>query len=508
MGLRSVTGQDPVQAVRSIVTNDAEKVRIRQQLRRVAFYQDDIQGTLRSEIYKVFQTPKVRERILSFLDMATSNSFFRRVVDEVCRFTYNPVPSRQVTGQPGDPAAYAAFALQTRLDRRMDIACRILESANSVALFPRYSDSLDRWVLDIIEPGNCYVISHPDDPTTELAFIYNMVVDGQFGREVHRVYWDDEVSFRLDNRYEIVRTGGEPLRLNPIGRIPVVVLHKQERFGTYWDVTTGSDLEAAQLSISLLNALSLKLLKSQGEKQIVLQGDTAVISQNQTLDSEAAIVAPSDTSITTLDLRSDARHYTDVLDGIVTRVAANYGLSRDRMNATGVHLAEDAALLERRQEMVRICEDAEQQLFDLMIDLSKTHPNPAMRLSDDATLRVDFREIETRLAKKDQLELWEQQIKMGLKSVEDMLFAENPDINTIDEAHAEMLENLESWATWVEMRRRLNAPSDITEDSGNSAADNGRAGGRANGGIPAQAGNEDDARNGDRINGFGLTEMD
>ncbi len=460
MSLKSVLGLNPVDVVKNVVRNQTEQVRRLDASKRIALYQDSCEADLLAQINSVFNAPEVRQRLTPFIDMACATSVFRRIVDETAKQVYNPFPARRVSSDPG-ARAYAEFVREARLDQRLDQAARLLEATNAVFLFPRWVPSLGRAVLDILTPDMVSVISHPDDPTTELAVAIDVYVHGQAKPDIE--VWDDEVIFRLNPQGNLVNVGGLLERPNPYGRIPIVGVHRKERWGTYWDTTSGKDLIAGQRAVNLLTALVLKLHKSQGEKQIVVQGDTASTIQNQTLDGEGALVTGEGITITTLDLRSDANHYNATIDSIIQRVAANYGISKERLAASGsgfggANIGSDTALFERRSELLQTWATAEQRLFDVCKLVFRGLPGREIPEADK--LVVDFREIEARVSMADQLSLWETQLSMGLKSVEDMVISMNPEISTSEEAKAEVSRNLESWAQWIGMRRELNAPSD------------------------------------------------
>jgi hypothetical protein len=472
MGIQSVLGLNPVDVAKKLIGDQADQVRRTDATKRVALYQDDCEADLLGQIRHMFTAPEVQERLRRFSDMACATSVFRRVVDETARPVYNPFPARRVSSDVG-ATNYATFIREARLDQRLDLGARLLEASNSVFLFPRWVPSLQRGVLDILTPDQVRVIPHPDDPTTILGFLIDLYVHGQAKPDVE--IWDDESVVRLDPAGNVVRVKGELARPNPYGKIPIVDVHRRERWGAYWDTTSGKDLIAAQRAVNLLTALVLKLHKSQGEKQIVVQGDTASTIQNQTLDGEGALVTGEGVTITTLDLRSDANHYNATIDSIIQRVAANYGISKERLAASGGGFAganegSDTALYERRQELLQTWSTAEQRLFDLCKLVFKGVPG--REIPPDDKLIVDFRDIEARVSMSQQLELWEKQLSMGLKSVEDMVISMNPEISTSEEASATVSRNLESWAKWIGMRRELNAPADAS-DPGQSPQDNG-----------------------------------
>lgn len=485
MGIQSVLGLSPVDVAKDVLGSVADQVRRQDVALRLEMYQDNCESDLNAQIDHVFNAEAVRKRTRPFVPMAAATSVFRRIVDEIARHVYNPEPSRRVSSATG-ALAYQSFINDARVNQRLDQGARLLEACNAVALGPRWAPSIEGPVLDLLTPDMFSVVPHPDDPTRELAMVVDIYVHGS--EKPYREIWDDSVIIRLSPEGRPVEVDGEFVRPNPRGRIPYVVVHKRERWGTYWDATSGRDLVAAQRAVGLLSTLVLKLHKSQGEKQIVVTGDTANTIQDQTLDGEGALVGNSDVTITSLDLRSSADHYNATIEATIQRVAANYGISKERLNASGSPFGDanrnsDTALFERRAELLQVWAGAEARLFDMCKVVFQGTP---LAIPADDSMIIDFREIEARVSMADQLDLWERQLGMGLKSVEDMVMSMNREISTEDQAQAEVARNLESWAKWVEVRRRLNAPADAF-DPGQPPEDNGREGPEARDAVDVMA---------------------
>jgi hypothetical protein len=460
MGLRSTyPGEDVLQLALRAVKDDGEKQRRGKAVERRELYLDNPLRILERHVDDIFRSPEVRLRIKPFLPLAATQNLFKRVIDEVSRPAYSPPPTRKVRGSKEDEANFAIVAAMARLNEKMDLACRLANACNTVHLFPRYVQRLQLPVIDLITPDQRTVIPDPDDPTRELALIYDQLVRRNGQWQTVYVCWDDEETFRFDEKGDAVPwTGTEWRRDHRLGILPFVAVHRRERWGTYEDETSGEDLAAGAKSAMLLHALVLKLHRDQGEKQIIVTGDdVAAMPKGQVIDGGGAVIAPGGTSISTLDLATDATHYLQTMDAITRTVAANHGISVERINASARTEAHDVGLLERRAELIKIFDAAEHELFER---LKRVGSEAGYPISADAFLEIDYAEVSAQGDRLKQLDIWDREIRMGLRSPLDCVRESNPEIETEAEAKAEIHKNADDWAELIGLLKQLNIRSD------------------------------------------------
>lgn len=474
MGVRDIFKTDPVKLAYKAVQDQGERVRREAAKRRIDLYQDNCEPWLNKEIDKVFRVPEVRARVKAFARLSCSNSLFKRVVDEISRPVYSRPPLRKISSTGQKP--FALLSREVRIDQKMDRAVRLAHAANAVFLHDRYSSRLQRVIREMWTPDMVTVIPDPDDPTLGAAYIVDAhaLIKGE-QKKIH-IFWDDHETFKFNTDGDLLK-GSAPSEHN-YERIPVVPIHRVERWGGYWDTMSGTDLENGQLAVMLLTALVLKLHKSQGEKQPLFKGDTGGLSKDQVIDGESPWVAPEGVDMSLLDLRSDARHYTDTIEKMTTWIGANHGLNRERLNARTTSPADDTSLTEKRDDIIKVFVDAEHQSFDMLKMVSQHHDDPAKRIPETAELkRVDFGEIEERYDMKTRLEVWDLLEARGLRSPIDSVRALNAEIRNEAEAKAEIIENM-TWRAWiVGQQRDLNAPQDRAKNgAGLTPQENGATG--------------------------------
>jgi len=482
VGVRDVMMQDPVEMAKLALGAPAEQARRWAARRRVQLYRDNVEAVLRQELDKIISDAARRKRIQAFAWMGCAQSVFKRVINEVAGPVYSMPPLRKV--EP-EQEAFDALSRECRLDAKMDMACRLVHATNVVALYFRYVERLGL-VLDVLTPDQFTLIKDPDDPNRDIALIYDKptVVNGQV--ELHHVYWDDTEAFELGPQKQIVPMRGPEGMVSHLsvgsghpGIFPFVLVRLREPVGGQDDHTTGCDLEAAQSAIGFLTAMALRNLKVQGHAQPGIQGDPSTFPKDQVLDPENPIFAGEGNTLVSLHQPVPIDGYLKTIEQVALSVAANYGVNRDRLNQKTTTDADMVGLLERREQAIRLFTEVEARAFEVLRAVSQQHRDPALRLSDDATMRIDFAEISHKVERLKLLDIWERELKLGLRSVWDMVRQDNPEIRTDEEAQDEILRNTESFAWLVDLMRKLNIRNDANlSQPGQDARRNGEMGPR------------------------------
>lgn len=468
MGLSEISAAPSVTAWAEIRAQSEIHRRLLAQ-RRLDIYGDNYEHILLDLVASIYETAEVKAQLRPFAPLAVANSLLKRVVNEIARPIYARPPRRKV---PSANDAYKKIARETHLNRVMNAAIRRTQAVNTVFLFVRYIAG-SGMAVDIMTPAQVTVIRDPRRPTRALAIAYEKDVDTAAGPAKHWVVWDNEVHFEIDGNGYLF---DGPTK-HGLGRMPMVVMHLQEPIGTFWsEAMTGTDLEVAAEQVAYINALVLKLHYCQGEKGVASFGDGGE-AHDQTLDGLNIIHFPSGTTLQELNLVTDPGHYLATKAEIETTVAANYGISRARLNQTRDAADDDAALQERTAELMQVAYEAEIDLFEVIKLVSQQHEDPALRLPLDATLELDFGQLGNRTDRKTQLEVRKLERNMGVRNVLDDLMEDNPEILDEDAAWRELDENMAAEAEFVRRRRALAIPEDVTVDEpGQDAADNGAMG--------------------------------
>lgn len=469
-------------AAMEVVTSPSERYRRNFMRRRVCLYRDDFEAVLQEQIGIIFESSAVRERLYTLCRLAGYSSYLKRISDEVARPLYATVPTRHIykvgervpkRGRTASPEreTFDKLAKVAGWNEAMDTAARLLVACSPVFIIGR--NTPQGIVFDVATGDTMSAIPHPDRPTRALALAYDKVSITPVGSRVVTTIVVD------DTRYFEVSQNGLPgaVTNHGLGRIPVVEVHARGRWGSYWS-TRGQDLEAAALALMVIDAIVLKKHKSQSHIQLAASGDIAGLPKNQVLDEESIIMFNGqNASIQPIDLQADPSGLLKTKEVIETTVAANYGISRDRLNQKST-AEQNSALNERTAEAAGVMVEAEADAFDLLCRLSMQLEDKSLHLDPEVMrMSVDYRAGSMRMDPMAERELWNEDLSKGRRSPLDDIYALNPEITTDDEAWEEMERNIADRAQWLEHTRAMDAALDATtEEPGQSPQRNGAMG--------------------------------
>lgn len=482
MGVRSVIG-NPAEVIWEAINAPGETIRRHLSRRRMRFYRDDTAEVFRAELQRIVNDAERRKRIAQFAWMGSALSFYKRVINEIAGPPYAIAPTRRIDGNGQAP--FDLVARECRYDRRAAYACKVAHAGNTAFTMFRYVPRLGV-VKDVITADAVTVIPDPDDPTRMLGFAYDKPVMVGGRREMHRVFWDDEEAFELNERGTIVpiqdNTGARSFRLTKDnghpGILPVVDIHVYERSGEFWDMTTGSDLEAAQGALQFISTSALRLIHTQGHTQVGVSGDPGNFPRGQTLDQENPIFAGDGNTLTPIVNQTSTSGHMAMADHIALATGANYGVNRDRMNQKITGEQDMVGLLERRQEAITIFAEVERREFDVVSVVSRQHKDPTKRIPEGATMTgCDFAELSHKVDRMALLGIWREEIKLNLRNELDCIREDNPEIRSEEDAFEEIRRNAKIRARVVELMRELNISGEANQDEpGQSPEANGAMG--------------------------------
>jgi hypothetical protein len=495
-----------IKAVLEVITSPSESIRRKEMHDSVALYRDDYESVLQEVIGNVFDAQAVRQRLYQLIRLAGHSSFLKRVSDEIARPIYAQPPTRHLykkgervpKGRPmPDPSSasdlprpgpapgaeevgkaretFQDLAQSAGWNGAMDTAARLLVGCPPVFIVGRNVASMGP-VLDVVTGDVSSVIPHPDRVTVPLAFIYDKVSVTPTGAAViSHVVVDDKRSFEISSSG--LPMG--PVKEHDLGRLPIVVIMPRGHWGSFWP-TRGRDLRSASLAAMFIDVVTMKKHKSQSHLQLAATGEgvSGGTPKNQILDEESILILEgAGVNISTIDLQADPTGLHKTADRIMTTTAANYGLSLDRLNQKST-MEQNSALNERTSEAAGVMVDAERAAFDLLCRLSMANEDASKRLDPEKwRLSVDYRALSMRMEPKAERELWDMDIKAGIRDQLDNVFATNPEITTEAEAWAFLDQKLANRAAWVVRARALNLSADANgEQIGQTPQQNGAMG--------------------------------
>ncbi len=472
MGLELVTDDAP-KYISALIRDHDDAARRGVFRDRVSLYRDDYETILRALISSVF--PNSAALLDPLIPLVGGTSLVKRIADELARPLYAEPPQRRVTTPDGGSQAQEAFnalAEEMELNERMDTLARLLVPCNTAFLMPRYVEGVGM-CLDVITPECVSVVPHPDVPGIPLSITYDAGWDSQ-GKAVKYVTWDNKQTFTL---YGSGRERGD-MKPHDFGLIPIVDVHRRGRFGGYWTlaISTGKDLVSSAKLDMVLDLVNVRKVRAQSHIQLAFTGDSDGIAKGQILNELSILMVQGNGQLSPIDLQSDPTAILKLKEASETTLAANYGISRDRLNQRTGAPGDDVGLHERVAELAHVLVRAELALFKVLKQVSREHPK--YKIPEDAELSVDLGQIHNRVDRKTQLDVRKIERSMGIRSGVDDVLEDNAEFGG-DRARAKKYieEKMLEEAAIVEMRRALNIPDDVTVDEpGQNAKDNGALG--------------------------------
>jgi len=462
----------------AIFEDEIDKLRRARAARRMDLYRGKSEARLREEFLRIYRfSPERRLKAEAFAFLGTALALFPRIVNEVAGPVYNPPPTRMFNS-PAAQIAWEANAARIGIDRKMDMATRVGVATGSSHGFWRTSDRLGP-VLDIISPDRLVVVPDPDNPLLELGVAYRRDVKEQGVWREHWVCWDADMAFELDHRGSIValplmKAGGHP------GMIPMWSMHMVERIGTYWEASTaGADLEAAHTLIADLLTQTLRLHHVQGHAQIGISGDPARFPRGQVLDPDNPVFWGDGNQGSMLFNPQDPSGNLKTIDMVITTVAANYGVDRERLNANITAQATGLPLLERRAETLEVVDVAERRSIEIFAVVSRAAADPAMRMPVDMEIEeIAYPDLSSKTDREKQLRVREAERKEGVRSRVTSLLEDRPELKGDREAARKALEQMADDEAWfIEMQKQHGIRTDANVDEpGQTQEENGAMG--------------------------------
>jgi hypothetical protein len=298
--------------------------------------------------------------------------------------------------------------------------------------------------LDIVEPQNFRLVTHPLEPRRVIAVILDQVVDSpgiSADRRSAYIVWTAAESFRLSDRGHMV---GEP-RPHSLGRIPFVLVALSPQPGSVVDFSTFSDVIRAHKAVWFENVNLLKESKS-ATKTTFMTGPTDRTARRQMLDSEGHVNLQDGATATPADLSMDLAPFRDTADHILERAAANHGIPPAVLRGDGASSGYEIELRyigirERRIEQEPYFRSIEHEIADLMsVVLASDLPELAFEMGGWS---IDFGEIQMPLSVAEELTNFERKRALGLTDTIEETQRLNPDLEGDEDA------------TWITVVRRI-----------------------------------------------------
>ncbi|TXH41033.1 MAG: hypothetical protein E6Q97_38515 [Desulfurellales bacterium] len=431
--------------------NHPNRVRRADVMRRLRLYRNIDRLDHEITINSVFQDPQVQMQRKRLIPLAMHQNVSARIIDEVASL-YDRPAMRIYGGDADDNEAYQAAVNASRWPMLARRAQRLLMLCNHLLIWNNQTKS-GKTKFRIITPDMFSVIADIDDPS-EVA---GVLIDSKQESSTGIVPGNDEQAFELWDdtyRYKLSPVGRVlAVEEHQLNRIPGFVMHYEEPDGGLLDMQSGADIVSAHLQVVLLNVMMLRLSKSQGERQPVVIGDGNNQVMAQTADGERPLFLTTGSTVQMLESVTDPDHYLKLKRDTITAVAQTYGLSYEALSYTDD--MSGRAFNARRQKLKELRDQQRLRAIQHEKQIAEL-----LGYEDDLT--VDFTEQTIPLDAKEEIDLLDSKIKLGLDSPIDFLMRKDPDL-TRDAALMRFRVNIGDRALLVELMRALNMPAEPSE---------------------------------------------
>ena len=397
---------------------------------------------IESFIAEVFTDRTIIAKRQQWVKRAKHNNVISRIVGE--KSTVYAEPARRTVADEEGAKRYAELLKACSFDQVAIQVNRWLNLHWTLAVGFRVRDNPrgDREpAIDVVTPDRFWAVCHPADQTMLVALIIEMQHVGPVKSEAKYLVWTDAESFRMTAGGHIM---AETWKANPWGRIPYVFVSLDPPTAApLIPMHVNEDLRSAHEAVWFEGVCMLKESKS-ATKVPVVAGDTASMGRAQAADSEGSISAPEGTAISVLDMSMDLKMFSDTAETIFDVVASNNGLAPGLRKHQGVQSAEARDLMriplsELRREQLVPLRRFEFEFATLMSIICKVDlPEFAFNMEG---WKIDFGDYLTPLGRKDSLDVFEKERKLGMTSTPREKIRRNPDLD-VDGALAEIAEDI------------------------------------------------------------------
>jgi len=385
--------------------------------KRLDYYRSNQVDYIKEEIERFFAKPEQLSPV--FINLT------RKIINNLAQ-TYCKPAKREIDGTQSDNEVYQTISEGAAIDTVMKQASKLTKLLKTVLVRVVWRNG--RIELDTLT-GDILDVVTGDSPRDVLKVIVTHTASKT--EDVTYSVWTPETFQRLNYRGDLISEED-----NPYGCLPFVALHDEMPTDGFW-IEGGQDIIEAQTAINeRLTDLCYTLRNQAFGVGYIKSGDHGPGQPNSLEVGAGTLVnlpADPDSEIGYVSTKAPIEGAIKAIEFLINQTAIANGLSAHSLttkpvNESGVaKIMGNAELLEKREDDIALFRKYEHDLFNLIKIVWNTHNSK--KISEGATLKVDFAEIKPPLADIDEHEKWERLISMGQASQIDYAIARNPDLN-------------------------------------------------------------------------------
>ncbi len=393
--------------------------------KRLDLYHDSQLDHLETKLNQLFSDPSSMVQVCL--------NITKKVINNLAQI-YREAPLRAIEGSDSDKKLYAEIVEGLSLDVKLKQASRYAKLLKTILLRPVWRN--ERLDLDILT-GNIL-----DVETGETPEILSKVLVTDFGtsdkiQETEYSLWSRESWERLNYRGQTIEEAP-----NPYGVLPFLPIFDYPPPSSSFWLPGGDDLISLQEAINIKLVDLLHLLANQSFGVGYIKGGQGGGSLR--VDPGSLVELQENGELGFAHQQARIEEVVGAIDKLIKWACVSHGLSAASMStdpteASGLSkLVDVRELKEVRSEDVGLWRSYEKRLFQLTRTVWNAH-NPTKKLSESATLKIDFADPRPEVDPKSQAEAWEKLLGFGVISPVDIALERNPDLKNREEALAYLL---------------------------------------------------------------------
>lgn len=406
------------------VNSAANQARKADTAKRLDFYHDEQLEYLETKLNELFSDPSSMVKV--------QLNIMKKIINNLAQ-VYRESPIRTIEGSEKDKELYKEIVENSSLDIKIKQASRYTKLLKTILLRPVWrNETLD---LDILT-GNILDVETGESPEDLKKIFVTDYGNTDKIEDVTFSLWTPESWSRLDFRGNVIEQN-----INPYQILPFVPLFDYPPTSSAFWLSGGSDLISLQeaINIKLVDLLYLLAQQSFGVGYIkgVAGGGSVKV------DPGSLVELPENGEIGFEAQKAEIKEVVEAIDKIIKWACVSNGISAASMStdaneASGLSkLVDKQELSEMRQDDIALFRSYEKQLFKIMRVVWNTHNQ--QKLSESATLNIDFADPRPEIDPKTQAEAWDLQLAMGIRSRVDFAMELNPDLATREDAMAHLM---------------------------------------------------------------------
>lgn len=451
-------------------------------------------------------------QIRKYLD--ASCNLLRRVNKEIS-LVYQREPERKLDNQTAQDR-YDEIIQETHMDLCLSRANFLLNGLNDLVLYPIVMQN--SFAIGMLTPDQVTVLCNESDPTmVEALIIEEKQTTDDGATNSMFTFWSPTRHFLFkpdpqrqgsfikisvnendENPYKEINLANQSFR-------PFTFCHSSYRDNCFWDVDTNTSLYEGTLLVGIQNTFKNFMIPQQFKQlavKMATKGEGAWINDQV---SNPLHIFQTNGDMTVLDWQSAIDKLDLVISNKISQVCNDYGISAEQMKLqisaqSGFsRLVAKERIYELRDDQIKYWRIYEKELFEslrdannlyLLTDFTTGENTKVVSIPDEAVFSVDFAEPKVLIDPKEDLDVKQIKIDMGILSPIDLIMSENPDIVSREEASAKLKSNLQERDMITAAGASFRTPS-LAELAGQSGKMNGsqqRSGGMNGKGTKDESG--------------------